>query len=112
VDTLYTWIRWIMMAEDTRRINVTFPRQLLEELDAVVPTGKRSEVIVEATAAYLRRIKVLAALRETRGAWRDEDHPELVTPEDVNRWLASRRSSWRRVPLLSEERPAEGETCV
>jgi hypothetical protein len=81
-----------MMAEDTCSINVTFP------------TGKRSEVIVEATAAYLRRIKVLAALKETQGAWRDEDHPELVTPEDVNRWLASRRSSWRRVIPVSDDR--------
>jgi Arc/MetJ-type ribon-helix-helix transcriptional regulator len=98
------------MAEDTRRINVTFPKQLLEELDEVVPTGKRSEVIVEATAAYLRRIKVLAALTETQGAWQDEDHPELATPEDVNRWLASMRSSWRRVPLLTEERALEGDT--
>ena len=93
------------MAEDTRSIKVTFPKQLLDELDAVVPTGKRSDVIVEATAAYLHRINVLAALRETQGAWRDEDHPELVTSEDVNRWLASRRSSWRRVPLLSEDEP-------
>jgi hypothetical protein len=49
-----------------------------------------------------RSINVLAALRETQGAWRDEDHPELVTPEDVNCWLASCRASWRRVPLRSE----------
>jgi hypothetical protein len=101
-----------MMAEETRSITVTFPRQLLEELDAVVPTGTRNDVIVEATAAYLRRINVLAALRETQGAWRDEDHPELVTPEDVNRWLASLRSSWRRVPVRSEDGPSEGDPRI
>jgi Arc/MetJ-type ribon-helix-helix transcriptional regulator len=101
----YTSTRWTTIAEDTRTIKVTFPKQLLEELDSVVPTGKRSEVIVAATAAYLRRINVLAALRETQGAWRDEDHPALITPEDVNRRLPSRRSSWRRVPLRSEGEP-------
>jgi hypothetical protein len=84
-----------MMAEETRSITVTFPRQLLEELDAVVPTGKRNDVIVEVTAAYLRRINVLAALRETPGAWRDEDHPELLTPRRPN--------TVRRSPLLCGE---------
>jgi len=56
------------MNRDTRRINVTFPTQLLEELDRLVPAGKRNEVIVEATAAYLRRLKVLVALEQASGA--------------------------------------------
>lgn len=90
------------MSKNTRRINVTFPERLLEELDALVPAGKRSEVIVEATATYLARLKVLAALKATAGAWTTADHPELATPEDVNRWLAELRSSWRRVPLFAE----------
>ncbi|MBN2391976.1 MAG: hypothetical protein JXR84_14705 [Anaerolineae bacterium] len=92
-----------MMNEDVRRINVIFPRRLLEELDALVPSGKRSEVVVEATASYLARLKVLSALRETSGAWESADHPDLVTPEDVNHWLEQLRSSWRRVPLFTEE---------
>ncbi len=99
---LYIWSRWIKMSNDTRRINVTFPAQLLEELDSIVPAGKRSDVIVEATAAYLSRLRVLAALKETGGAWRDEDHPDLATPEDVSRWLDRLRAPWRRVPLLAD----------
>jgi hypothetical protein len=100
------------MAEDTRRINVVFPTRLLEELDEVVPSGKRSEVIVEATATYLRRLKVLSVLKETSGAWHAGDHPELVKPEDVNRWLKDLRSSWRRVPMLAEgsDRRSEEES--
>ena len=96
------------MSEDTRRINVTFPAALLEELDDLVPSGKRSDVIVEATAAYLGRLKVLAALKETSGAWSAEDHPDLVTPEDVSRWLEKLRSPWRRVPLFGEGEGADG----
>ncbi len=88
--------------EDTRRINVVFPARLLDQLDAFVPAGRRSEVIVEATAAYLSRLRVLGALRESAGAWSDADHPELATPQDVDRWLTELRASWRRVPLLAE----------
>jgi metal-responsive CopG/Arc/MetJ family transcriptional regulator len=73
----------VKTSEDTRRINVTLSTALLEELDSLVPAGKRSEVIAEATAAYLSRLKVLAALKETQGVWRAEDHPEMATPEDV-----------------------------
>ena len=91
------------MNEDVRRINVIFPRQLLAELDVLVPSGKRSEVVVEATASYLARLKVLAALQETAGAWESADHPDLITPEDVNGWLEQLRSTWRRVPLFTEE---------
>lgn len=91
------------MGDNTRRINVIFPEQLLAELDALVPSGKRSEVIVEATADFLARMKVLSALQESAGAWEDEAHPELSTSEDVNRWLEQLRASWRRVPLLTEE---------
>ena len=90
------------MGENTRRINVIFPERLLQELDTLVPAGKRSEVIVEATAAYLARLKVLSALKATAGAWTTADHPELATPEDINRWLEELRSSWRRVPLFAE----------
>ena len=53
------------MSEDTRRINVIFPVALLEELDALVPPRKRSEVIVQATADYMRKLKVLAVLKES-----------------------------------------------
>ena len=92
------------MSEYTRRINVTLPATLLEELDRLVPAGKRSEVIAEATATYLSRLKVLAAIRDTQGAWKDEDHPELAIPEDVPAWLQALRSPWRCVPLLVGDR--------
>lgn len=35
-------------------------------------------------------------LKETAGAWSDEDHPELATLEDVDRWVEKIRLQWRR----------------
>ena len=44
-----------------------------------------------------RKIKRLIVLKETAGAWSDEDHPELATPEDIDRWAEKIRLQWRRV---------------
>jgi hypothetical protein len=91
----YTIIREVTMAtEATRRINVTFPVSLLEELRRYVPRRKRGEFIVEATEKELRRRRLLSALRESAGAWSDEDHPDLMTVEDVNRYVRRLRETW------------------
>lgn len=42
-------------------------------------------------ARHERRLALaeqLAALDETAGAWSDERHPEMLTEEDIDRWLA------------------------
>jgi hypothetical protein len=91
------------VSEEMRRINVTFPVELLEDLYSLAPPRKRNQVIVAATADYVRRLKLLAVLKETAGAWDDESHPELATPQDIDRWLHQLRSNWRREPLRQGE---------
>lgn len=91
------------MSTETRRINVAFPVQLLEDLDRLAPPRKRGQIIVAATADYVRKLKLLAAIKETAGSWDDESHPELATPEDIDRWLRQIRSAWRREPPGQEE---------
>lgn len=88
--------------EETRRINVTFPEDLLQELDELAPPRKRSQIIVQATAEYVRKLKLLAAIKETSGAWDDASHPELATAEDIERWVRQMRGAWRREPLWEE----------
>jgi hypothetical protein len=85
-----------MLDGEMQRINVTFPTQLLKDLDELAPSRKRSQIIVAATSDYVRKLKLLAAIKETAGAWDDESHPELSTPEDIDRWLRQIRSTWRR----------------
>ncbi|MBN1935999.1 MAG: hypothetical protein JW934_15120 [Anaerolineae bacterium] len=82
--------------DKTQRINVTFPEHLLAELDRLVPLRKRSQVIVMATAEYVRRLKLLSAIQETAGAWDEASHPELATPADIDCWIGELRGVWRQ----------------
>ena len=92
-----------MEAQETRRINVIFPVRLLEELDELAPPRKRSQIIVAATTDYVHRLKLLRAIQASAGLWEDESHPELSTPEDIDKWLRRMRSNWRAEPLDQEQ---------
>ncbi len=83
------------MATKMERITISFPKALLDDLRKYVPPRKRSAVIVEATEREVRRLKVLKALEESAGAWKDEDHPDLATEEDIDRYIHDLRSSWK-----------------
>ncbi len=74
-----------------RRINVTFPVEVLELVDSVVPSRERNRFIVEATEEVARRERLREALNTAAGAWKLEDHPELETPEDIDRWVRQLR---------------------
>ena len=97
-----------------RRINVTFPVEVLELVDSVVPSRERNRFIVKATEEAARRERlqrVLTRLRDEGPAWRDEDHPELATPEDADRWIRQLReyghSSYDWDVQLAEDMQAE-----
>lgn len=83
-----------MTTKTAKRINVTFPTSLLEELSRHIPPRERNRFIVEATEKELRRQRLLLALRESAGAWRDEDHPDLETPEDIDGYVRRLRETW------------------
>jgi hypothetical protein len=84
----------MMTTETLKRINVTFPISLLEELRRYAPRRERNKFIVETTEKELKRGRLLKALRESAGAWSDEDHPDLMTVEDVNRYIRRLRETW------------------
>jgi hypothetical protein len=92
-----------MSGTSTRRISTTFPASLLDELDKYVSPRKRNQVIVAATEGYVRKLRLLATLRETAGAWDDSSHPDLATPDDIDNWLRQLRASWRSEPLDSRD---------
>jgi hypothetical protein len=92
-----------------RPITVDLSVDVLTLLDAVVPEQDREQFIVEATENALRRERlrrVVADLREGP-AWTDENHPDLMTVEDVDRHVRRLRESW--MPRTWDEIAEEAE---
>ena len=79
--------------EDSERINVRFPKELMADLRRHVPPRKRSQLIVAGTAMALAELKRKQALEAGAGAWSDVTHPDLQSQDDVNRYLTELRSS-------------------
>lgn len=84
---------------ETERLNIYLPRNVAEDLRRYVPARQRARFVAQAVARELDRLKVLAAIDASAGAWRDEDHPELATPADIDRWIEERRAGldWDRL---------------
>ncbi len=78
----------------TQKITVTIPVEVLTMMDKLVPARQRSTFIVEAIKEHLELADQLAVLEETAGAWSDANHPDMRTPEDIERWVADLRSTW------------------
>lgn len=91
-----------------KRINVTLPASLLEELKTYVSPRERNKFIVEAIENHLQKIRFKKALKKSAGAWSDEDHPDLMTVEDVNNYVrklreASMPRSWDEIAAEAEQ---------
>lgn len=79
------------------KTHIVVPRDLLEEIDTFCgKKRKRSPFIVEAAREKLAREKFLKIIDETAGAWRDKNHPNLNTHQDVHNYLEEIRSSFKK----------------
>ena len=67
----------------TEKVSVTLPKELAAEIRSVVPQGEVSSFFAEALGYYLALRKQRLALESGFGAWKDENHPDLQTPEDT-----------------------------
>lgn len=61
----------------TKRTHIVIPEQLAEEIDTLVGKRGRSAFLTEAAWKEVRRLRMLNALEEAKGSWKDKDHPEL-----------------------------------
>ena len=80
---------------ETKRINVTLPLTLLEELRAFIPKRQRNQFIVSALTREIDRFKLQQALRESRGSWSTEDYPALATATDIETYVRELRASYQ-----------------
>jgi predicted transcriptional regulator len=76
-----------------QKITVMLPEALLSRLREHVPARQRSRFILEAIEERLVLEEQITALAETAGAWSDQNHPEMRTDEDIDRWLDNLRQS-------------------
>jgi metal-responsive CopG/Arc/MetJ family transcriptional regulator len=81
---------------ETEKVTVVLPKALLARLREHVPARQRSRFIVEALEERLALEEQVAALEESAGAWSDQNHPEMSTSADIDRWVADLRRSWGR----------------
>ena len=70
--------------------NLSLPRELVEQVDAVAGPRNRSAFVEAAIRDRLRRERLRAAIRSTAGAWSAED--QFSTGEDVVEWVRRSRA--------------------
>jgi metal-responsive CopG/Arc/MetJ family transcriptional regulator len=60
-----------------KRAHVILPEDLLIEVDRLAGERGRSAFLVDLVQREVQRRNLIAALREAKGCWKTEDHPEL-----------------------------------
>jgi hypothetical protein len=78
------------------RMNLYITKSLMDDLRRAIPARERTRFVEEILARELRRLKLREAIKNAYGAWRDEDHPELASYEDINRWVEEGRKGFTR----------------
>ncbi len=78
------------------KAHLLIPREVLEEVDKIAGKRRRSLFIAQATKEKLERERFLKALEETKGAWSDKNHPELITNKHVEQYVREKRQSYRK----------------
>lgn len=72
---------------ETLKTNVVLPKDLVEHIDEVAGRRRRSEFLTQAAQEKLARVRFEKAAAKAFGAWKDEDHPDLVTDKDMESYL-------------------------
>ena len=78
------------------RMNLYITKSLMDELRNAIPARERTRFVEDVLTRELRRRKLLDALEKAYGAWTDENHPEMKTPKDIDRWVREGRKKSTR----------------
>lgn len=73
-----------------KRTHIVIPSALAEAIDELVGKRGRSSFLTEAARREVRRLQQLRALKNARGAWKSEDHPELA--QGAAAWVEKMRA--------------------
>jgi hypothetical protein len=82
---------------------VPYPAEVIADIDKIVDHGKRTAFLVELAQREIKLARQASALRAAKGAWRSEDHPELV--DGAAPWVRSlRQQSLQRFERIEQHR--------
>ncbi|MCB0209751.1 MAG: hypothetical protein KDJ52_10490 [Anaerolineae bacterium] len=76
------------------QLKITIPKTLFNELEANIPAEQRDQFFINLLERELRRERLKHALKESAGAWKAEDHPELAEPDGVEKYVRRIRETW------------------
>jgi len=74
------------------RAHVVVDEDILREIDRLAGKKKRSSFIEEAAKKELQRLNQLSVLRKLKGAWKDEDHPDMQGKQGTYKWVRKLRT--------------------
>lgn len=78
------------------RTNVMLPDDLLDQIDRVAGSRRRSAFLAEAAREKLARIRFERAAARAFGSWTDSGHPDLMTDADMDRYRRRLRATTNR----------------
>ena len=73
-----------------RRAHVILPVDVVADIDQLVGKRGRSAFLTEVARDEIQRLQQRNALRAAKGAWKDEDHPELK--DGAAAWVSQMRA--------------------
>ena len=73
------------------RAHVVVDEAILKEIDRLAGKKRRSSFIEDAAKRELQRLNQLSLLKKLKGAWADEDHPEMKGKAGTSRWVRNLR---------------------
>ena len=77
----------------TEKMSVTLPKKLAGEIRSIASQGEISSFFTAALEHYIAYRKQSIALEKGFGAWKNESHPDLATPEDSTAYVRAVRKA-------------------
>lgn len=75
-------------------VHLRLPRNLVEALDREAGGRPRSVVVAEAIEEYLRRRRLVHAIRQHAGSLSAEEQARWSSSEAVDAWVRGMRAEW------------------
>ena len=86
-----------------QRIMVPYPPEVIAEIDKIVTQGYRTAFLVDLAKREIKLNRQRNALRAAKGAWTQEDHPELA--QGAAQWVRDiRQESVKRFEKIEHHR--------